>query len=242
MAGRPDGDRSRWLQSVDIGCRLQMHSSATTSRVRFDTTVAAIDGTSVLLGDGTRLESRHVFVAAGVVGSPALLVASGLVAAERVSAPINHPSTAVIVELDPALQTRLGGDRPPSSHLLRVATGLSGNTIDLQLLVLDHTGADEIGRSHAAVIVTALEPDRQKVLVAGITQVLHWLRELDGAAKVSISHDQTPVQHQCCTLTEVKVPSGNLTVIDSSVLPAAPHANPMLSIAVGARRAVLRHL
>ena len=210
--------------------------------VRFDTEVAAIDGTAVVLGDGTRIESRHLFVAAGVVGSPALLVASGLVAAGRVAEPINHPSTAVIVELDPALQTRLGGDRPPSSHLLRVATGLSENTIDLQLLVLDHTGADETGRSHAAVIVTALEPDRQKVLVAGITQVLHWLRELDGAAKVSISDDQTPVQHQCCTLTEVKVPSGNLTVIDSSVLPAAPHANPMLSIAVGARRAVLRHL
>ena len=210
--------------------------------VRFDTEVAAIDGTAVVLGDGTRIESRHVIVAAGVVGSPTLLVVSGLVDAGRVAEPINHPSTAVVVELDPSLQTGLGGDRPPSSHLLRAVTGLSENTVDLQLLVLDHTGGDETGRSHAAVIVTALEPDRQKVLVAGITQVLHWLRELDGVVKVAISDDQTPVQHQCCTLTEVKVRSDNLTVIDSSVLPAAPHTNPMLSIAVGARRAVLRLL
>ncbi len=210
--------------------------------VRFDAEVAAIEGKVIVLGDGTRIESRHVFLAAGVVGSPALLVASGLIATDQVRTPINHPSTAVIVELDPSLQTRLGGDQPPSSHLLRVPTGLSENTVDLQLLVLDHTGADEMGRSHAAVIVTALEPDRQKVLVVGITQVLHWLRELDGAVKVSISDDQTPVQHQCCTLTEVKVRSDNLTVIDSSVLPALPHANPMLSIAVGARLAVLPHL
>jgi choline dehydrogenase-like flavoprotein len=40
----------------------------------------------------------------------------------------------------------------------------------------------------------------------------------------------------------VGIPSDHLTVIDSSVLPALPHSNPMLAIAVGARRAALRHV
>lgn len=210
--------------------------------VRFDTEVAVINGSTVVLADGTRVEGRHLFLAAGAVGSPALLVASGLIAAEAVSEPVNHPSTAVIVELGPSLRTASDIDAPPSSHLLRTATGLSENTVDLQLLVLDHTGANEAGRTHAAVIVSALEPDRQKVLVAGITQVLYWLREIHGAGPVSISDDQTPVQHHCCTLTDVDIASDHLTVIDSSVLPALPHGNPMLAIAVGARRAALRHV
>ncbi len=210
--------------------------------VRYDTQVDVIDGRSVVLGGGSRMRARHVFLAAGVIGSPELLIESNLVVRDAVAEPLNHPSTALIVELDPSLRSPVDAGRPPSSHLLRTVSGLSENTVDLQMLVLDHTGHGDAGRSHGAVIVTALEPDRQKVLVAGITQALHWLRRVDGVGKVSISDDQTPVQHQCCTLTDVPIPSAELTVIDSSVLPALPHTNPMLAIAVGARKAVLAQL
>lgn len=209
--------------------------------VRHDTAVASIDpdAPAAVLADGTRIEAQHVLLAAGTIGTPQLLVASGLMPADAVAEPLNHASTAVMIELEPDLQIPAGVDHPPSSHLLRAVSGLSENTVDVQMLMLDHTGADPVGRAHAAVIVSALEPDRQKVLVAGITQVLHWLRDMDGVVKVSLSDDQTPVQHQCCTLTEAPPTPGPITVVDASILPALPHTNPMVSIAVGARRRAL---
>ncbi len=188
------------------------------------------------LTNGERIEASTVLVAAGNAGSPALLVDSGLVTAHDVAEPLNHASTAIIVELD----ERLRSDRSaaaPASHMLRTVSGLTENTVDLQMMVLDHTGSDEVGRRHAAVIVSALEPDRQKVLIAGITQVLHWLRSIDGVVKVSLSDDPCPVQHHACSLTEASLSIPGVRVIDASVLPALPHTNPMLSIAVGARRA-----
>jgi glycine/D-amino acid oxidase-like deaminating enzyme len=210
--------------------------------VRYGTEVAAIDGSTVTTTAGERIDATHILVAAGAVGSPRLLVASGLVEGERLAPPLNHASTAIIVELDRSLRVEPGIDHPPSSRLLRTATGLSENTVDLQILVLDHTGTDTAGRAHAAVIVSALEPDRQKVLVAGITQVLHWLREIDGVIKVSISDDQVPVQHHCCTLIDLPAPRGPVTVVDASVLPALPHTNPMVCVATGARRQTLELL
>ncbi len=211
--------------------------------VRHGTSVKTIqvagETPSVETTAGERIEASHVFVAAGVVGSPALLVASGLIKSSQVGPVMNHASTAVIAELDPSLQS-VGG--PPSSHMLRTVTGLSENTVDLQMLVLDHTGDSEEGRRHAALIVTALEPDRQKVLIAGITQALRWLGELEGVSKISLSPDPSPVQHHACSLSGIGSVAATVTVIDASVLPALPHANPMLSIAVGARRATLAEI
>ena len=121
--------------------------------------------------------------------------------------------------------------------MLRTVSGLSENTVDLQMLVLDHTGDSDEGRRHGAVIVTALEPDRQKVLIAGITQALHWLTELEGVGKISLSPDSSPVQHHACSLSGFGSVAATVTVIDGSALPALPHTNPMVSVAVGARRA-----
>lgn len=208
--------------------------------VRYRTSVKTIgdaDGTPwVETETGRRIEGSHVFVAAGAVGSPDLLVASGLVERSTVPPLLNHPSTAVIAELDPSLQS-VGG--PPSSRMLRTVSGLSENTVDLQMLVLDHTGETDDGRRHGAVIVTALEPDRQKVLISGITQALRWLGEIPGVRKVSLSPDPSPVQHHACSLRGFDAVSPTIRVIDASVLPALPHTNPMVSIAVGARRATL---
>jgi len=206
--------------------------------LRTNTAVAKIlpGGIGVELVDGERIDASMVLVAAGNAGSPTLLVASGMVSADEVAAPLNHASTAVIVELDERLQHD-GSPLSPSSHMLRTVSGLTENTVDLQMLVLDHTGSDDAGRCHAAVIVSALEPDRQKVLIAGITQTLHWLHSMDGVAKVSLSEDPCPVQHHACSLTEAPLSIPGVHVIDASVLPALPHTNPMLSIAIGARRA-----
>jgi hypothetical protein len=214
--------------------------------VRYRTAVQTIgvaSGSSAPFGaswietkDGRRFEGSHVFVAAGAVGSPELLVASGLIERSKVLPLMNHPSTAVIAELDPSLQSAGG---PPSSRMLRTVSGLSENTVDLQMLVLDHTGDNEDGRRHGAVIVTALEPDRQKVLIAGITQALRWLGELEGVRKISLSPDPSPVQHHACSLAGLGSVTSEVSVIDGSVLPALPHTNPMVSVAVGARRATL---
>lgn len=207
--------------------------------VRFDAaaTRVVIDGTrpTVELASGEVIEASTVLVAAGNAGSPALLIESGLVSVDDVSDSLNHASTAIIVELEPSLRAT-PEVAAPSSHMLRTVTGLTENTVDLQMLVLDHTGRDDNGRKHAAVIVSALEPDRQKVLIAGITQALHWLRSMDGVVKVSLSDDPSPVQHHACSLAEAAVQIPNVRVIDASVLPALPHTNPMLSIAIGARR------
>lgn len=192
----------------------------------------------VELASGERIEATKVLLAAGNAGSPALLVASGLVKAGNVAEPLNHASTAIIVEIDDQLQG--AADAAPSSHMLRTVSGLSENTVDLQMLVLDRTGVDADGRRHAAVIVSALEPDRQKVLIAGITQALRWLHTIDGVVKVSLSDDPCPVQHHACSLTDAPRQFADVHVIDASVLPALPHTNPMLSIAIGARRAALR--
>lgn len=197
---------------------------------------------SVELSTGERITGRAVLVAAGALGSSELLVESSLLAAEDVAGPLNHASTTLVVELDHRLQVDTPG--APSSHLLRTVSGLSENTVDLQMLILDHSGGDAAGRSHGLVVVSALEPDRQKVLVAGITQALHWLRTIDGVVKVSLSDDPSPVQHHACTLTAPPATGAHrgipgVRVIDSSVLPALPHTNPMLSIAVGARRAAV---
>lgn len=193
---------------------------------------------SVELATGERIEASHVLVAAGNAGSPELLVTSGLIDVADIAEPLNHASTAIIVELDSSLQVQAHGTAP-SSRLLRTVSGLSENTVDLQMLVLDHTGSDEGGRRHGAVVVSALEPDRQKVLIAGITQALHWLRGIDGVVKVSLSDDPTPVQHHACSLAALNLSMPGVDVIDGSVLPALPHTNPMLSIAIGARRTAL---
>ena len=208
--------------------------------LRTDAPVAKIrvdgPGPVVELESGERIEAALVLLAAGNAGSPALLVESGLISADDVVEPLNHASTAIIVELDQQLQSE-DATAAPSSHMLRTVTGLTENTVDLQMLVLDHTGASEDGRRHGAVIVSALEPDRQKVLIAGITQALHWLRSIDGVVKVSLSDDPCPVQHHACSLTDASRSIAGVQVIDASVLPALPHTNPMLSIAIGARRA-----
>lgn len=222
--------------------------------VRVGASVAKIvtdGGTSTVeLVTGEQIGASMVLVAAGNAGSPALLVRSGLVSADDVAEPLNHASTAIIVELDDRLQsaatppsaTSPSAPSPsaPSSHMLRTVSGLTENTVDLQMLVMDHTGSDENGRRHGAIIVSALEPDRQKVLIAGITQALRWLHSIDGVVKVSLSDDPCPVQHHSCSLTHAPLSIPGVHVIDSSVLPALPHTNPMLSIAIGARRAALR--
>ena len=197
-----------------------------------------VDGSNpvVELASGELIDASLVLIAAGTTGSPALLVNSGLISADDVAEPLNHASTAIIVELDERLQNHQPLSAP-SSHMLRTVTGLTENTVDLQMLFLDHTGADEAGRRHGAVIVSALEPDRQKVLIAGITQALHWLRSIDGVLSVALSDDPSPVQHHACTLTETPRAIPGVRVIDASVLPALPHTNPMLSVAIGARRA-----
>lgn len=212
-------------------------------KVRANAAVSRIfvDGLNptVELMTGERLEASHVLVAAGNAGSPELLVASGLATATDVAEPLNHPSTVIGVELDESLQVQAAGTAP-SSRLLRTVSGLTENTVDLQMLVLDHTGSDEDGRRHAAVVVSALEPDRQKVLIAGITQALRWLHTIDGVTKVSLSDDPSPVQHHACSLAGKTWAIPGVHVIDGSVLPALPHTNPMLSVAIGARRAALR--
>ncbi len=215
--------------------------------VRCGAEVDRVEGFDVVLSSGERIGASHVVLAGGAIGSPALLVRSGLLRPTQVGKPLNHASTAVIAELAPDLQVSAPVG-PPSSRLLRLQTGLTEHrVIDLQILVLDHTGAHENGRRHAAVIVSALEYNRKNVLIAGITQVLRWLAEMPSVVNVSLSDDPSPVQHHCATLADVlgggnAVPgAGQVSVIDGSTLPALPHTNPMVPIMVGARRWASRH-
>lgn len=212
--------------------------------VRSNSVVSKIESNNgqpvVVLVTGEEINASTVLVAAGNAGSPRLLVDSGLISAGVVAEPLNHASTAIVVEFDEGLQRDVGSSPAPSSHMLRTVSGLSENTVDLQMLVLDHTGDDPTGRRHGAVIVSALEPDRQKVLIAGITQALRWLEKIEGVVKVSLSDDQCPVQHHACSLAETRLSIPGVRVIDASVLPALPHTNPMLSTAIGARRSALQ--
>ncbi len=196
----------------------------------------------VHLESGEVIEARHVAVACGATNSPSLLLRSGLVSDTNISDALNHWSTAVIAELDEPLQVAPGEAGIPSSRLLRCQTALTENyRVDLQMLVLDHTGGSKEGRRHGVILVTALEKERLLVLEAGIRQALYWLRELDGVRSVSISKDRTPVQHQCGTLRDVVESASHglaghpsLSVIDASAFPELPHTNPMLTTMVGA--------
>ncbi len=209
--------------------------------VRTGAEVDRIDGNEVVLADGDRIEADHVALAAGSFNSAALLVRSGLIDQGLVAEPLNHSTTVVVAQLSDELQVT-GELGAPSSRLLRTATGIGVKWVDLQIMVLDYTGDTDEGRRHGAVIISALEPVRKKVMIAGINLVLRWLAEMPGVGKITLGEDQTPVSHQCCTLTEAfeggrVVPgASHVSVIDAATLPALPHTNPMLPIMIGARR------
>ncbi len=199
---------------------------------------------SVVLGSGEIVVASFVLVAGGAVGSPDLLVDSGVIDPALVAAPLDHPSAVVVVELAPGARVE-GRPGAPSSHLFLAD--------DHQRLVLDHTcaeadaGPDADGRRFGAVIVSSRSTDPQP-LAAACAQVIGRLGSCDAVVGAAVDPDASPVRHSCATLRTVVDRHGGLpgiegvAVIDGSALVGLPTVNPMFTIAVAARRSAMHHL
>jgi choline dehydrogenase/5-(hydroxymethyl)furfural/furfural oxidase len=101
----------------------------------------------VVLASDEVIEASEVWLAAGAIHSPVLLLRSGLDWPGVGEGLADHPSVALTLRLRP--EAILPAGRPVLATLLR-APG------DLQVLALGATGHDEVGRRHGALIVAAM--------------------------------------------------------------------------------------
>ena len=119
-------------------------------RIMTDATVAAVnlDGrraTGVVLGDGTTVEGDAVVVAAGAIGSPALLARSGVEVGGLGDGLRNHPAVPVTLTLADGVDV--------DGHGLVTATLLRRG--DIQVHPLNHLGPDTDGLAMLLVVLMA---------------------------------------------------------------------------------------
>ncbi len=119
-------------------------------RIMTDATVAAVNlegrrATGVVLSDGTTVEGDIVVVAAGAIGSPALLARSGVEADGLGDGLRNHPAVPVTLTLAEGVDV--------DGHGLVTATLLRRG--DIQVHPLNHLGPDADGLAMLLVVLMA---------------------------------------------------------------------------------------
>ncbi len=103
--------------------------------------------------NGDRPPFDHVVVSAGAVASPALV--RSVVPDIAVSVPQQHRAVALSIPLEPA--QRVGRDVPAVSRVLRWSSGVDDSgRADVQIVILDHMGWTDLGRTSGLAIVCLL--------------------------------------------------------------------------------------
>jgi choline dehydrogenase-like flavoprotein len=232
-------------------------------RIMTDTTVAAVNlegrrATGVVLSDGTTVEGDTVVVAAGAIGTPALLARSGVEAGGLGDGLRNHPAVPVTLTLAEGVDV--------DGHGLVTATLLRRG--DIQVHPLNHLGHDTGGLAMLLVVLMAptgfgrvrpgngepvveleLNDDDRGRLIGGVDLARELLahrafRAL--VADVSVGEPPAGVFHatSSCAMGRVVDDRGAvigyrcLHVIDASVFPDIPTTNPYLPTLMLAERLV----
>ncbi len=139
--------------------------------------------TGVRLADGRTLAADAVAVAAGAVGTPLLLAASGCVHPELGRGLRNHPGLPVTLRLRPGVEVDVHG--PVTGALLRRG--------DLQVTAMNHLGPLEPG--HAMLLVVAMTTSSQGWV--GTEAVVH--HELDAADRARLDRGRALVEELLAT-------------------------------------------
>ena len=234
-----------------------------------DATVAAVthDGRrarGVVLADGTTVEGDAVVVAAGAIGSPALLARSGVEVAGLGDGLRNHPAVPVTVTLARGVEV--------DAHGLVTASLLHRG--DIQVLPLNHLGPASDGV--AMLLVVLMTPTGRGQVGAGadepavevevevevsdddrrrLSDGVELARELLAhqafrslATDVSVGEPPAGVFHATSTCAMGRVVDGggavigyrDLYVVDASVFPDIPATNPHLPTLMLAERMAAR--
>lgn len=233
---------------------VELHAGASATRIGFDGDRAV----GVELDGGETIEADAVVVSAGAIGSPLLLLASG-VDGPHVGAHLrNHAALAVDLTLRPGVPTDPHG--VVASTLLRRA--------DLQLLSVNHLGPGAPGMAGFLVVAMAstgegrvqlAEPqveqvvsvlDRERLdtgvrLVDELLEAPPFRAIVDG---VTVGEPPAGVYHPTSTCRMGDVVDGDgavigrrdVFVVDASIFPELPAANPYLPTLVLAERLVGR--
>ncbi|MBA3287073.1 MAG: GMC family oxidoreductase N-terminal domain-containing protein, partial [Acidimicrobiia bacterium] len=208
----------------------------------------------VVLASGVEVPAHRVVVCAGAVGSPALLLASGLGGAAVGRNLQNHPGLPVTLHLRDGVDV----DR----HGLATAVTWRAET-DVEIVALNHLGPDEPGR--AMLLVGAMAPtgrgsvtlgadgtpvvepvasDQDRVrLDVGLRRVEELLAHPAFAAivdRVEVGQAPAGFHHATSTCAMGAVVDGRgsvtatagLAVVDASVFPTIPTTHPYLPTVV----------
>jgi choline dehydrogenase-like flavoprotein len=230
-------------------------------RIVTDATVAALrlDGhraTGVVLTDGTTIDGDAIVLAAGAVGSPALLARSRVEAGGVGDGLRNHPAVPVTLTLAEGVEVDRHG----------LVTGSLLRRGGIQLLPLNHLGPGTDGVAMLLVVLMAptgrgrvRADEGEPVVELAITdddrrqlnQGVDLARELLAhpafralVADVSVGEPPAGVFHATSTCAMGRVVDGGgavigyrgLYVVDASVFPDIPAANPYLPTLMLAER------
>ena len=196
----------------------------------------------VVLEDGRRIAAERVALAAGALGSPAVLVASGVDPPGMARRPRNHPGLPVTLQLRRGVDT---GSLVTASLLRRG---------DLQVLPLNHLGAGEPG--NGMLLVALMNPsgdwedDRVRLGdgVALVEELLAHDAFAELVAGVQVGEPPAGVHHptSTCPMGTAVDDDGlvagteNVHVVDASVFPDLPTTNTYLPTLMLAERLAAR--
>lgn len=137
-----------WLDPARTRRNLRIHADTSVDRILIDGQRAAGVGSS----SGVTLEADRVVLCAGAIGSPVVLLRSGLAHPGLGQGLRDHPSAAVGVALRPSV----AGDQPryPIGVILRASSRVGHG--DLQVTPLVHRTADGAQSSEARLITAVM--------------------------------------------------------------------------------------
>jgi choline dehydrogenase-like flavoprotein len=249
-AGRRITSADAYLAPAPPGLRIVTGTAVASVRL------AGSRATGVVLADGTTVDGDAVVVAAGAIGSPALLARSGVDVAGLGAGLRNHPAVPLTVTLAEGVDVdRHGlvtasllrrGDIQvlPLNHL---GAGVDGVAM-LLVVLMSPTGRGQVGTDQAEPVVdVVVSDDDRRRLDVGVALAHELLahRAFKGlVADVSVGEPPAGVYHatSTCAMGEVVDDRGavrgydDLYVVDASVFPAIPAANPYLPTLMLAER------
>jgi choline dehydrogenase/5-(hydroxymethyl)furfural/furfural oxidase len=111
-----------------------------------DVVAVVLDGrraAGVALGDGTTIDADRVVLCAGAIGTPAILLRSGIAGPDVGTGLRNHPGVPVLLQLRPGTASDVHG----------LVTGTALRRGDVQVLALNHLGPEKPGWAMLLVVL-----------------------------------------------------------------------------------------
>lgn len=227
------------------GARLTVQTSAEVScLVRNSHSI-----TGVQMVDGTVIDADEVWLCAGAIHSPTLLLRSGIEHPQLGHGLQDHVANRFVVDLPPRFPEP-SADVPPVTGLLTLTSGIGNEIDDTQMLVMDHAGSPGQGIVLAAVMrvhstgTVSVGVDGKPVVDLNMLSVeedrqrLDWItaevaRRLAAAGLTFEQSGAGDYVHAVgtCALGTVVDRQGRvsgyrgLRVVDASVIPRVPRAN-----------------